>query len=92
MLSNCNVLTPDEAKLCGIITEKPNTVVYPEWIRLSTAPEATQWTVREVLFKGFYEDLLLEHNDVIIRVVNGENGRFTPGATIGIKVKKWLEY
>ena len=92
LLSNCNVLTPDEAKLCGITAEKQSTVVYPEWIRLSTSPEATQWTVREVLFKGFYEDLLLEYNDVIIRVVNGENGRFAPGDTIGIKVKKWLEY
>ncbi|TFF37475.1 ABC transporter ATP-binding protein [Mucilaginibacter psychrotolerans] len=92
LLSNCNVLTPAEAKLCGIATQKESVVVYPEWIRLTTSPEATQWTVREVLFKGFYEDLLLEYNEVVVRVVNGENDRFKPGDSIGIKVRKWLEY
>jgi ABC-type Fe3+/spermidine/putrescine transport system ATPase subunit len=92
LLSNCNVLNAYEAKLCGVTTEKEFVVIYPEWIRLSSSPDATQWTVREVLFKGFYEDLLLEYSDLIIRVVNGENGRFTIGDTIGIKIKKWLEY
>lgn len=92
LLSNCNVLTAEEANICGITATKEAVVVYPEWIRLSATPDNMLWTVREVLFKGFYEDLLLEYRDVIIRVVNGENERFKPGDMIGIKVRKWLEY
>ncbi|OOQ60290.1 ABC transporter ATP-binding protein [Mucilaginibacter pedocola] len=92
LLSNCNVLTAEEANICGVTATKEAIVVYPEWIRLNAAPEALHWTVREVLFKGFYEDLILERRGIIIRVVNGENERFKPGDMIGIKVKKWLEY
>jgi len=92
LLSNCNVLTAEEARLCGIETTKEFVVIYPEWIRLSTSPESKLWTVKEVLFKGFYEDLILDNNGVIIRVVNGENDRFAVGDTIGVKIKKWLEY
>ncbi|AMR31651.1 hypothetical protein A0256_09560 [Mucilaginibacter sp. PAMC 26640] len=92
LLSNCNVLTANEAEMCGISTTKEFVVVYPEWIRLSASPDAMMWTVEEVLFKGFYEDLILRNECVLLRVVNGENDRFKPGDQIGIKIKKWLEY
>lgn len=92
LLSNCNVLTASEAAICGIETDKEFIVVYPEWIQLTTSPEAMNWTVDQVLFKGFYEDLILKRNDVLIRVVNGESERFNPGDSIGIRIKKWLEY
>jgi hypothetical protein len=47
---------------------------------------------KEVLFKGFYEDLILENNGVILRVVNDESGKYTEGDITGLKIKKWLEY
>ncbi|RFZ83453.1 ABC transporter ATP-binding protein [Mucilaginibacter terrenus] len=92
LLSNCNVLSAAEAALCGISTDKESVVIYPEWIRLDSLLKATKWTVDQILFKGFYEDLILENSGVLIRVVNGEHNRFKPGDQIGIKVKKWLEY
>ena len=51
-----------------------------------------KWTVKEVLFKGFYEDLILENNGAILRVVNDESGKYAEGDIVGLKIKKWLEY
>jgi ABC-type Fe3+/spermidine/putrescine transport system ATPase subunit len=92
LLTNCNVLNAKEAKACGMATEKEFVVIYPEWIRLTNILKTNNWTVKEVLFKGFYEDLILENNGVILRVVNDESGKYAKGDTAGLKIKKWLEY
>ena len=92
LLTNCNVLTVDDAALCGMHTDKQYVVVYPEWIRINQMLKTSSWTVKQILFKGFYEDLILEQNGVLLRVVNDESGRYTEGDILGVKIKKWLEY
>jgi len=92
LLTNCNVLTVDEAALCGMQTDKQYVVVYPEWIRINQMLKTSSWTVKQILFKGFYEDLILEQNGVLLRVVNDDSGKYTEGDVVGVKIKKWLEY
>ena len=92
LLTNCNVLTINEAKTCSIEAKKEFVVIYPEWIRLSDILKTSNWTIKQVLFKGFYEDLILENNGAILRVVNYESGKYTEGDITGLKIKKWLEY
>ncbi|MBD1392592.1 ABC transporter ATP-binding protein [Mucilaginibacter glaciei] len=92
LLSNCNILNTEEAKVCGMQTAKEYIVVYPEWIRISKVLATNSWTVKQVLFKGFYEDLILENQGVLLRVVNDESEKYTEGDLIGIRIKKWLEY
>ncbi|RYU90684.1 ABC transporter ATP-binding protein [Mucilaginibacter terrigena] len=92
LLTNCNVLTVEEAKACGINADKEFVVIYPEWIRLNNILKTSIWTVKQVLFKGFYEDLILENNGTMLRVVNDESGKYAEGDTVGLKIKKWLEY
>jgi ABC-type sulfate/molybdate transport systems ATPase subunit len=92
LLTNCNVLNTGEAKACGIVAEKEHVVIYPEWIRLNNILKTNKWTVKEVLFKGFYEDLILENNGAMLRVVNDESGKYAEGDIVGVKIKKWLEY
>jgi ABC-type Fe3+/spermidine/putrescine transport system ATPase subunit len=92
LLTNCNVLTAAEASHCNIETLKQHVVIYPEWIRISGILKTSNWTVKEILFKGFYEDLIMENNGVLLRVVNNESGKFTLGDIVGLKIKKWLEY
>jgi len=92
LLTNCNVLNAEEAKACGIATGKDYVVIYPEWIRLNNILKTSKWVVKEVLFKGFYEDLILENNGSILRVVNDESGKYAEGDIVGLKIKKWLEY
>ncbi|WP_374950005.1 ABC transporter ATP-binding protein [Mucilaginibacter sp.] len=92
LLTNCNVLDAGEASICGMQTDKQYVVVYPEWIRISNVLKTNSWTVRQVLFKGFYEDLILENQGVLIRVVNNEHDKYAEGDVVGLKIKKWLEY
>lgn len=92
LLSNCSILTAAEGKLCGISITKGHAVIYPEWIKLKLITKAKNWVVRQVLFKGFYEDLILEQNGTLLRVVNEESGKYTEGDKVAVRVGKWLEY
>ena len=51
-----------------------------------------QWIVKQVLFKGFYEELLLENEGVTLRILNGHPGKYIEGNKVKIKVGRWLEY
>ena len=92
LLTNCNVLNAGEARLCGIQTHKEYVVVYPEWIRINKVLRTSNWRVQQVLFKGFYEDLILENNGVLLRVVNDESGKYNEDDVVSLNIKKWLEY
>jgi ABC-type Fe3+/spermidine/putrescine transport system ATPase subunit len=92
LLSNCSILTAAEGKLCGISITKEHAVIYPEWIKLKLITKTKNWVVRQVLFKGFYEDLILEQNGTLLRVVNEESGKYAEGDKVAVRVGKWLEY
>lgn len=90
LLTNCNVLTQDEAKLCGIQTDAETVVIYPECITNNN--EGRRWHVKQILFKGFYEDILLEKEGVQLRMLNRKHDTYAEGDTVRIRVGKWLEY
>lgn len=92
LLSNCNVLTASEARLCGVGIKKEHAVIYPEWVKVKVITPNKGWTVKQVLFKGFYEDLILEQRGVSLRIVNEEPGKYTEGDKVAVRVGKWLEY
>jgi ABC-type Fe3+/spermidine/putrescine transport system ATPase subunit len=92
LLSNCTVLTKGEAKICGIKTEAANVVIYPEWVETTSSWTRKDWTVKQVLFKGCYEDLLLEKEGITLRVLNDQFGKYNDGTKVHLKLNKWLEY
>ena len=65
-------------------------------VGVKNAPMGTRrsrkWIVSQVLFKGFYEELLIENNGLTLRVLNLQKGKYTIGAKVVIKVLKWVEY
>lgn len=92
LLTNCTVLTSEEARVCGLKTKSNHVVIYPEWIETRKTWTNNDWEVKQVLFKGCYEDLIMEHNGVSIRVLNDQFGKFSEGDKINLKLNKWLEY
>jgi len=92
LLARCNVLTTAEAAICGIKTKKEHVMLYPEWIETKSGWGPKKWVVQQVLFKGFYEELLLENNGVSLRILNGQAGKFGEGSKVGLKFVKWIEY
>lgn len=94
LLATCNVLNKDQANTCGITlkTNKSAAAVYPEWVAISPAKNADRWMIKQVLFKGFYEDLLIEKDNVTLRVHCYSIHKYQEGEKVNLKVNKWLEY
>lgn len=92
LLTNCTILTNEEAKAIGLKTKASSIVIYPEWIEAVKSWTGKNWDVKQVLFKGCYEDLLLENRGITIRVLSYESGKYTEGDKVNLKLNKWLEY
>jgi len=94
LLANCNVLDKDKAKVCGINlkAKKKSAAIYPEWMELSNTAAQKDWQIKMILFKGFYEDMLLEKDDIVMRVRNYEIGKYKGDDKVGLKINRYLEY
>ncbi len=92
LLTNCNVLTNNEAHLCGINSDQEFVVIYPEWTTITNSWTHKDWTVKQILFKGSHEDLLLERNGVTLRSLNSRRGKYHEGDQLNLKIGKFLEY
>ena len=92
LLTNCTVLTRAEAKICGLKTKANHIVIYPEWIKTVKTWTDNDWEIKQVLFKGNYEDLLLEYKGITIRVLNDQFDKYTEGMKINLALTKWLEF
>jgi len=92
LLTNCTVLNNEEAKICGIKTNAALVVVYPEWIETVKNWSRNHWQIKQVLFKGCYEDLLLERKGITIRALNDQFGKHNEGDKVNLKLARWLEY
>ncbi|MDB5134228.1 MAG: transporter ATP-binding protein [Mucilaginibacter sp.] len=92
LLANCNVLTAREANLCGIRAHKAQVMLYPEWIEATRSWSRKKWVVKQVLFKGFYEELVLENNGVSLRILNGQAEKYGEGDKVNLKIGRYLEY
>jgi ABC-type sugar transport system ATPase subunit len=92
LLTNCNVLSSEDAKQCGISTKADNVVIYPEWAAPTGSWTRKNWTVKQVLFKGSYEDLLVEKDNITLRLLNDDPGKYAIGDKVHIKVSRYLEF
>jgi len=92
LLTNCTVLTHEQAKICGLKTKSQHVVIYPEWIQTVKTWTNNDWKIKQVLFKGNYEELLVEYKGVVIRVLNDRFDKYAEGMRINLKLNKWLEY
>lgn len=93
LLSRCSVLNKDEALLCGITATRRNVAITPENIDIIVKRFGKKkWEVKQVLFKGFYEEILIEKDGIRLRALNIERGKYPEGMMINIKINKYFEY
>lgn len=92
LLGNAFVLPADEAKRMGIRTKKVNVLIYPEWVQLKNSWSSKKYTIKEIFFKGFYEELLLERDHVKILAVNSKPGIYKKGQNIQVLISGYLEF
>ncbi|MEO3408172.1 ABC transporter ATP-binding protein [Mucilaginibacter sp. CAU 1740] len=92
LLTNCNIFNAAEAHFSGINTGAQYVVIYPEHVKIKLIAPTKNWTVKQVLFKGFYEELILRQGETEMRVLSEEPGKHTEGEHVAVRVDKWLEY
>ncbi|MFA6087924.1 ABC transporter ATP-binding protein [Mucilaginibacter sp.] len=85
-------LTAKQASICGITSKRGSVVIYAEHIKINPLRIAKKWTVKQVLFKGFYEELIIECQEVTLRAINYTRGKYEPGNKVGISIKKYYEF
>lgn len=92
LLGNAFVLSAEEAKKMGIKTQKEKVMIYPEWVQLKSSWSSKAYLIKDIFFKGFYEDLLLERDGVQLIAINPKPGVYGKGQKVQVVVNAYLEY
>ncbi|WP_423149103.1 ABC transporter ATP-binding protein [Rubrolithibacter danxiaensis] len=92
LLGNCNVITRAEAKAIGVSVKKSFAAIYPEWIRVKNSWTSKLFTVKDSYYKGFYEELVLEKDGVLLRAMNLTVDNHQPGTKIQVLFSRFLEF
>lgn len=91
MLGNAVVLNTDEAKKLGLEIKEGNAVFYPEWVELNNSWNSRRFEVKDVYYKGFYEELLLERNGVTIRAIQLNRGEHKKNDHVQANIGRFLK-
>lgn len=92
LLGNAFVLPSAEAQSLGLKTTKSKVMIYPEWVQLKSSWSSRRYQIKDIFFKGFYEELLLEREHVKIRAVNLQPGSFKKGESVQVVLSQFLEF
>ncbi|RCH54295.1 ABC transporter ATP-binding protein [Mucilaginibacter hurinus] len=92
LLANCNVLTSKQAKLLGVTSKKETIAIYTDYIDITKSWVGKAWEVKQVMFKGFFEELLVQQDNITVRALNKEQGKYKEGDKVNLKAWGYLEY
>ncbi len=84
LLAKSNILRAEEAHALGIDVSA-EVAVHPEWLVLHEN-EASPFEIKDVRFKGFYEELTIGDGYVNIRAVSQAPGTLQSGTRVGIRI------
>jgi len=94
ILGNAVVLHAEEAAKLGIMSKTETVVFYPEWVELKTgwSGGGKRFEVKDVYYKGFYEELLLERNGVTIRAIQLNRGEHKKNDHVQANIGRFLNF
>jgi ABC-type Fe3+/spermidine/putrescine transport system ATPase subunit len=92
ILVSCNELTAAQAQVCGIRSKRGTIVIYAEHISIKSLGIQAKWTVKQVLFKGIFEELIIERDEITLRMINYARRKYPVGSKVGISIKKYYEF
>lgn len=92
ILGNAVVLTRDEAEKIGLKTDKQFVVFYPEWAEINNSWNSRRFEVKDVYYKGFYDELLVERKGVNIRALQLNRGENKKNDHVQLNISHFLEF
>lgn len=90
LLGNAVVLDATDASILGLDIPDGHAVFYPEWVELKSSWNSRRFEVKDVYYKGFYEELLLERNGVKIRALQLNRGEHKKNDHVQANVSRFL--
>ena len=91
ILASSSQLTSEDAKKVGIKSKRGTVVIYAEHVKIGKG-FGNKWTVRQVLFKGLFEELIIERDKVFLRATNYAKGKYPKGAKVSISIDDYYEF
>ncbi len=92
MLGNAVVLTKAEAQQIDLKISAEQICFYPEWVELKATWSAKKFYVKDIYYKGFYDELLLERNGVQIRALQLNSGAHKKNDHVYVNIGRFLEF
>jgi len=92
ILGNAVVLSRGDAEKIGLKTFSVNVVFYPEWAEINSNWSSRRFEVKDVYYKGFYDELLLERNGVTVRALQLNRGEHKKNDYVQVNISRFLEF
>jgi len=92
LLGNAVALDAADAQKLGITSSGKSVVFYPEWVELKSTTESKEYEVKDVYYKGFYEELLLERDGVLIRAIQLNKDSYKKNDHVQANIGRFLEF
>jgi ABC-type sugar transport system ATPase subunit len=92
LLANGTVFSGIEAASLGINTDKKNVMVYAENFYADKNSIENLCTIEAVLFKGFYEELILNNGTISFKMINQQTGSFASDDLLNISISKFFAF
>ena len=92
LLGNAIVLSAEDAAQLGITGQTGSVAFYPEWVDLKGGWNSKRYEVKDVYYKGFYEELLLERNGVKIRAIQLNREEHKKNDHVQVNISRFLKF
>lgn len=92
ILGNAVVLSRGDAEKLGLKTFSGTIVFYPEWAEINSNWSSRRFEVKDVYYKGFYDELLLERNGVTVRAIQLNRGEHKKNDYVQLNISRFLEF
>ena len=92
ILGNAVVLSKEQAEKLSLQVNGSQAVFYPEWVDLKGSWNSRRFEVRDIYYKGFYEELLLERNGVLIRAIQLNRGEHKKNDHVQVNIGRFLTF
>ena len=92
LLGNAVALSAADAHQLGITAKGETVLFYPEWVELKGGWNSKRYEVKDVYYKGFYEELLLERNGVKIRAIQLNREEHKKNDHVQANIGRFLEF
>lgn len=90
LLSRANILTPEQAALLGIKSQH-DIGIHLHKIQINK-PDSNLFKITSIRFKGFYEELSLENQDLELRCIHVEPGKFKQNQKVSVQIESYWQF